>query len=403
MKYKYSLCSFSILMMLTFSLLFGSSIWSYSKLEEKGSSIKVPLTRKENVEAWSGFGVSFDESKINKSLEEMPIKNITELKNKYTIGLANDGTYILFRKKENEDLYELLVDTNRNDEFSDETVGILKPEGNVVIKILRTYEHSGDVWLPYFISHSIKKGEDRLFMMSHYRAEGMIDIADKNILIVLWDLNINGKFEDDYRHGTNIGIDLDGDGSIKGRNEYYNSAELIPIEKDFYEVSEITKEGSFITLIKSELKQVKVGEYAPDFELRDNKGKKYRISDLKGNVVVMNFWASWCKPCIEKFPEIRKLYEQYDKESFKFIGINTDTASRMKEAMELIDEYDFAWSQVMLGDPDFSPLWRSYSRVSDYASSISLIVVIDKSGIVRYAYDASKTLEEIKPILEKLK
>ena len=117
----------------------------------------------------------------------------------------------------------------------------------------------------------------------------------------------------------------------------------------------------------------------------------------------MNFWASWCKPCIEKFPEIRKLYEKYDKESFKFIGINTDSASRMKEAKELIDEYDFAWPQVMLGDPDFSPLWRSYSRVSEYASSISLIVVIDKSGIVRYAYDASKTLEEIKPILEKLK
>jgi len=389
--------------MLTFSLLFGSSIWSYSKLEEKETSIKVPLTRKENVKAWSGFGVSFDEDKINKSLEEKPIKNITEYKNKYTIGLANDGTYILFRKKENEDLYELLVDTNRNNDFSDETVSILKPEGNVVIKILRTYEHSGDVWLPYFIAHGKRKGEDRLSMMSHYRAEGMIDIADKNILIVLWDMNINGKFDDDYRHGTNFGIDLDGDGSIKGRNEYYHSSELIPIEKDFYEVSEITKEGSSITFIKSELKQVKVGESAPDFELRDNQGNKYRISDLKGNVVVMNFWASWCKPCIEKFPEIRKLYEKYDKESFKFIGINTDSASRMKEAQELIDEYDFAWPQVMLGNPDFSPLWRSYSRVSEHASSISLIVVIDKSGIVRYAYDASKTLEEIKSILEKLK
>jgi peroxiredoxin len=391
------------LAILAVTLISNSFLFSHGDNKDEKSSLKVSLTINENIKAWSGFMASLDENKINKTLVDRPVKKLLDIHKKYTVGLTYEGTYFLFLKNENEGLVELIIDTNRNDDFTDEKPFIFEQEGSLSVKILRKYEKYGKVWLPYDIEHNERNGKDGISMSSHYRAEGKLDVVDKKILVALWDMNCNGKFDDDFRHGSNFSIDINGDGKLVGRNEHYKSSELIPIGGHFFEASEIAEDGSSITFVKSELRHVKVGELASDFELRDNKGNKFHISDLQGKVVIMNFWASWCKPCIEKFPEIRKLYDKYDKDSFKFIGINTDSPSRFKEAKEIIKKFDFAWPQVMLGDPDYSPLWRSYSRVSDRASSISLIVVIDKLGIVRYAHDASKTLEEIKPILEEIK
>ena len=59
-----------------------------------------------------------------------------------------------------------------------------------------------------------------------------------------------------------------------------------------------------------------------DFTLTDNKGKQHSLEDFKGNVVLINFWASWCPPCIYEMPELQKLQKHFSEQPFSVVTIN---------------------------------------------------------------------------------
>ncbi len=64
-----------------------------------------------------------------------------------------------------------------------------------------------------------------------------------------------------------------------------------------------------------------VGKPAPDFTLVDRQGKTWKLSELKGQVVFVNFWATWCGPCREEMPSMQKLYERFPKDTFTMLAI----------------------------------------------------------------------------------
>ncbi|MEJ5296541.1 MAG: TlpA disulfide reductase family protein [Armatimonadota bacterium] len=61
--------------------------------------------------------------------------------------------------------------------------------------------------------------------------------------------------------------------------------------------------------------KIRVGSFAPDFTAKDVNGKMFKLSSYKGKVVFLNFFATWCPPCREEFPELVKLHEKYQKNS----------------------------------------------------------------------------------------
>jgi thiol-disulfide isomerase/thioredoxin len=61
-----------------------------------------------------------------------------------------------------------------------------------------------------------------------------------------------------------------------------------------------------------------------DFTLKDMHDADYKLSALKGKVVLVNFWASWCAPCLAEIPEFIKVHEQYSEKGFEILGISTD-------------------------------------------------------------------------------
>lgn len=67
-------------------------------------------------------------------------------------------------------------------------------------------------------------------------------------------------------------------------------------------------------------------ETAPNFSLIDLHGKKISLSDLRGKVVLVNFWASWCPPCKMEIPGFQRIYEAYKDRGFMVIGISVDDA-----------------------------------------------------------------------------
>ena len=64
-----------------------------------------------------------------------------------------------------------------------------------------------------------------------------------------------------------------------------------------------------------------VGKAAPDFTLMDRQGKSWTLSELKGQVVFLNFWATWCAPCREEMPAMQEIHEKLPQDSFKMLAI----------------------------------------------------------------------------------
>ena len=69
---------------------------------------------------------------------------------------------------------------------------------------------------------------------------------------------------------------------------------------------------------------VSIGSKAPDFTLKDLKGNEIKLSDYRGKVVLVNFWASWCPPCRAEMPMFEDVYKRYKDEGFEILAVSTD-------------------------------------------------------------------------------
>lgn len=76
------------------------------------------------------------------------------------------------------------------------------------------------------------------------------------------------------------------------------------------------------------VKLVGVGDAAPDFELEDTKGNKVSLSSLRGKVVLLNLWATWCPPCKEEMPSMEKLHNAMDGDDFVMLAVNVEANGR---------------------------------------------------------------------------
>jgi peroxiredoxin len=74
-----------------------------------------------------------------------------------------------------------------------------------------------------------------------------------------------------------------------------------------------------------------VGKAAPDFQLPDLNDKEIRLSDYRGKVVFLNFWATWCKPCREEMPSMEVLYKNFEKDGLVILAVSIDRVTTKKE------------------------------------------------------------------------
>lgn len=105
----------------------------------------------------------------------------------------------------------------------------------------------------------------------------------------------------------------------------------------------------------------KVGEPAPDFALRDLNGKVVRLSEFRGDTIVVNFWATWCPPCRQEFPELVTYYERYKDRGLVIVAVNLQesrhSAAKFASDFEatfpivLDTEGSVAWQYRILGLP----------------------------------------------------
>lgn len=115
------------------------------------------------------------------------------------------------------------------------------------------------------------------------------------------------------------------------------------------------------------------GSPAPDFTLTDITGKKISLSELKGKVVLLNFWATWCGPCKAEMPALNRLYLELKDKGFVILAVSLDTAE--KPVKSFIAEKKLAFPVLMDSDKELS--FDLYAVMG-----LPTTFIIDKKGII---------------------
>ncbi|MBE0686570.1 MAG: TlpA family protein disulfide reductase [Anaerolineaceae bacterium] len=80
------------------------------------------------------------------------------------------------------------------------------------------------------------------------------------------------------------------------------------------------------------------GFIAPDFVLNDLNGIQYQLSNLKGNMIIVNVWASWCKPCQYEMPAMQKIYDKYKEDGLIILAVNNTSQDNYSDVLDFVSE-----------------------------------------------------------------
>ena len=120
-----------------------------------------------------------------------------------------------------------------------------------------------------------------------------------------------------------------------------------------------------------------VGKVAPDFALPDVNGKEVRLSSFKGKYVLVDFWASWCRPCRAENPNVVSAYNQYKDKNFTVLGVSLDRPDGKADWVKAIKDDKLSWTHV--SDLKF---WESSVIPLYKFDGIPFNVLIDPEGKV---------------------
>lgn len=189
------------------------------------------------------------------------------------------------------------------------------------------------------------------------------------------------------------------------------SEELLTVHKKAYLRIKGSEEGygkylsglkeKFLNKFKEGIKSSLVNKEAPIFTLTDLDGKKVSLSDFKGKIVILDFWATWCGPCKASFPLMKKVLEKYANDSnVEFLFINTweKSGSPGENASKYLKENKYPFHCII--DPD-GKITAQYE-----VTAIPTKIFIDKEGKMRYkstGADLATMLEEIDTVINLIK
>ena len=145
----------------------------------------------------------------------------------------------------------------------------------------------------------------------------------------------------------------------------------------------------FLSLtVNAQDKNELAGRLAPNFVLENLYGDFTELSEEVGNgPVLLSFWATWCKPCLEELAELKKIYNKYKDKGFQLLAISTDNERTVAKVKPYVKSKNFS----------FPILYDTNSEVARlyYARAVPFSVLIDKDGAIVYSHTGYMRGDEI--------
>lgn len=168
-----------------------------------------------------------------------------------------------------------------------------------------------------------------------------------------------------------------------------------------------TLEADVIRSLKKRKKHYEVlGSIAPELERVDQwlSGSPQTLASMRGKVILLDFWATWCTPCIEQMPTLSRWYEDYKKDGLEILGVTRYYGEQGGFSVDNQNELEFL-KKFKAGKNlpyDFVVGKDMANQIRYGATSIPTAILIDKKGIVRYVESGSGDAEEIEEMIVKL-
>ena len=132
-----------------------------------------------------------------------------------------------------------------------------------------------------------------------------------------------------------------------------------------------------------------------DFTVKDLQGNTRSLSDWDGNVVLLNFWATWCPPCRKEMPDFVELKEELSGKPFEIIGVAIDQAQLVQDFIDSIGvEYP-----ILIAELEGMQIMKAYGN---QLLTLPYTVLIDREGNVVKAFRTEVNKDMLKPMVEKL-
>lgn len=142
--------------------------------------------------------------------------------------------------------------------------------------------------------------------------------------------------------------------------------------------SDFPRYTSFLKTFYRQIKNVSPGHPAVPFSLPNKDEEKVQMKDFKGKYVLLDFWASWCIPCLDEFPHMKEIYNDYSRDQFEIVAISIEKdSSRWRQA---IQRFDNPWPQLYGGNSFQQKTFQAYR-----GGGIPFYILVGPDGdIVRY-------------------
>jgi peroxiredoxin len=131
--------------------------------------------------------------------------------------------------------------------------------------------------------------------------------------------------------------------------------------------------------------QVNIGSPAPDFTMNDIDGKPFTLSSLKGKVIMIDFWATWCPPCVRSIPEAKNIWNTFKAKNFVLLGVSLD--KDLDVWKKYVTEQQMSWIQVADGN-----FWDNKAAITYGIGSIPSVWIVDQEGNI--------ALKDVNPLSE---